>query len=194
MKKLLQALVLCVCVSSIANAQQSGNSAKKDCGCSFSSINQAGLLEGSSGSAFQFQTINGMRYQKWFVGLGVGLDKYRFRTVPVFFDIRRDLLNKLNTPFLYGDIGASIPWVEDKDKTFWGRSEFDRGLFYDAGIGYKLNLGKGRAVLFSGGVSLKKIRETRHFDVACITFPCPGQSERYDFSLRRFSLKAGLQL
>jgi hypothetical protein len=193
-KGLFQFLFACIGFPMLLQAQQPAK--KSNCGCSFSSINQVGLLEGSSRSSYQFQTINGLSYGRWFAGIGLGLDRYRFTTVPVFFDIRRQLSKKPNAPFLYGDIGVHLPWVRDKEKTgWWGTdADYNRGLYYDAGVGYNINLGKSRALLFSGGISLKKIRETRNFQVVCVTFPCPEQSENYNFSLKRFSLKAGIRL
>ena len=187
------ALLLC-CTLPLMMYAQPAKKTKPGCGCSFSSINQAGLLEGDNGHSGMMQTINGFRYKTWFTGVGVGLDYYHFRTIPLFIDVRKDLFNKLNTPFFYGDAGIHIPWVLEKEKTWIGRSDYNRGFYYDAGVGYSVNIGKSRALLFSGGISLKKIRETRHYDVVCVTFPCPMQSERYDFTLRRFSLKAGLRL
>lgn len=193
MKKSIILLLLCTPVLLIAQEQAKK---KNDCGCSFSSINQAGLLEGSAKSSFNLQTINGLQYKTWFAGIGVGLDKYRFRSVPVFFDLRKDLVKKWNTPFLYGDIGVNFPWVQDAENRWWERSEFDRGLYYDAGVGYKLNLGKGRGLLFSGGFSMKRIRETRYIIGSCpIVGPCAEQEgERFSFTLKRFAFKAGLQL
>lgn len=168
---------------------------KSNCGCSFSSINQLGLLEGSSRTSYQLQTINGLRYREWFAGIGLGLDRYRFTTVPLFVDIRRELFRKPSTPFLYGDIGIHLPWVRDKEQAWGSRdADYNRGLYYDVGAGYSLDIGRKRSLLFSGGISLKKIRETRNYDVVCISFPCPEQSEQYNFSLKRFSIKAGLRL
>jgi len=189
-RRFIYALLLCSGLPLMMHAQKT----KPGCGCRFSSINQVGLLEGSNGHSMQLQTINGLRYKTWFTGIGVGLDYYRFRTIPLFIDVRKDLFNKLNTPFFYGDAGIHLPWVLDKEKNWWGEADYNRGFYYDAGFGYNFNLGKNGALLFSGGISLKKIRETRHYEVVCVTFPCPAQSERYDFTLRRFSLKAGLRL
>jgi hypothetical protein len=186
-------LVLALCLPLFLSAQDTKKS-KPDCGCSFNSVNQVGLLEGSAGSSYQLQTINGIKYRTWFAGIGIGMDRYRFRTVPLFFDLRKEFSKQANTAFAYGDIGVHFPWVEDKHKLQWGTNEFSRGLYYDAGLGYKITLGKGRNLLFSGGVSLKKIRETRFYEVVCVREPCPLQNERFDFSLKRFSVKAGLQL
>lgn len=180
----------------IANAQQKEKKKKSGCGCEFSSIAQFGMLEGSAGSSFQIQTINGVRFGKFSTGIGVGLDKYRFRTLPVFLDLRTDLSKKPNTAFVYGDIGVSVPWVvKQSNNPWWGTAKYDRGIYYDAGAGYKLFIGKGRGLIFSAGYSMKKIRETQHFFTICDFGPCPGmEGERFDFTLKRFSLKAGLQL
>ena len=88
----------------------------KDCGCSFSSTTQVGMLEGSSGTSFQFQTINGARYRNWFAGIGIGYDRYRLRSVPLFLDLRWSLFSRPNTPFVYGDVGYNFDWPEDRDK------------------------------------------------------------------------------
>jgi hypothetical protein len=193
-KRFSNFLLALIGIPFLLQAQQPAK--KSNCGCSFSSINQFGLLEGSSRTSYQLQTINGLRYRGWFAGVGVGLDRYRFTTVPLFVDIRRELFRKPSTPFLYGDIGIHLPWVRDKEQAWWGsqHSDYNRGLYYDVGAGYSLGIGKKRSLLFSGGISLKKIRETRNYEVVCITFPCPEQSEQYNFSLKRFSLKAGIQL
>jgi hypothetical protein len=194
MSKNFLPLLLSVCLPLFLCAQETAKKAKSNCGCSFSSINQVGMLEGSAGTSFQLQTVNGVKYKTWFAGVGVGIDRYRFRTVPLFFDLRKDFSKQANTAFAYGDIGMQFPWIEDKHKLEWGTNEFKAGLYYDAGLGYKITLGKGRNLLFSGGISLKKLRETRFYDVVCVRAPCPLQNETFDFSLKRFSAKVGLQL
>jgi hypothetical protein len=50
----------------------------------FHSINQVGILAGSSDATLQLQTINGINTKTWFAGLGVGLDYYYVRSVPFF--------------------------------------------------------------------------------------------------------------
>jgi hypothetical protein len=194
MKKRLL-ILLCLGIPFMMNAQQAAKKAS-GCGCSFSSINQVGLAEGSAGSSFQLQSVNGLQYRTWFAGIGVGLDHYRYRSIPLFFDVRKELFkNKVNTPFLYGDIGTNIPWIpEGKEEEIWGNRNYDNGLYYDAGVGYKLNLGKKRAMLFSGGYSVKKFGEKRYYDIACIMAPCPQPEERFNFTLKRVSLKVGIQL
>ncbi|HVY74956.1 MAG TPA: hypothetical protein VG890_09015, partial [Puia sp.] len=69
----------------------------------FHSINQVGLLEGESGSSWQLQTVNGMSYKSWFAGIGVGLDYYRLRGIPLFLDLRKTFGHSRNKPFVYAD-------------------------------------------------------------------------------------------
>lgn len=192
--KILTALLAGIVFPMVMNAQ--GPEKKSSgCGCSFSSVNQVGVLEGETGSALQLQTINGIRYNKWFAGIGVGLDHYRVRSVPVFIDVRRNLFSRSNSPFAYGNFGVNIPWAEDKNKMQWGSNSFHSGLYYDAGIGYRFGLGKKTGLVFSGGFSLKQMREYRSSEVVCFRAPCPeAETDRYHFSLKRFSFKAGIQL
>ncbi|MFI5151955.1 MAG: hypothetical protein ACHQET_01395 [Chitinophagales bacterium] len=66
----------------------------------FHSYNQIGLLEAETGSAFQIQSVNGMQYKSWFGGIGVGLDYYRFRSIPFFLDLRKSFQSDGNGLFL----------------------------------------------------------------------------------------------
>ena len=96
-----------------AQAANQGQPAKKGCSCSFSSINQVGILNGSKGVYYQLQSINGIKYKTWFAGIGVGMENY-FRTgIPLFVDVRKNLLKTSATPFLYADVGVHI--VRDKN-------------------------------------------------------------------------------
>ena len=60
------------------------------CACGFQSLLQGGLLDGAAGPSWQLQTINGIYYKTWFAGIGVGLDYYTMRTIPLFLDLRKE--------------------------------------------------------------------------------------------------------
>src|SRR5690242_4135427 len=83
---------------------------------SFRSINLVGMNEGQGQTAFQLQTINGAEYKGWFAGVGVGLDYYNIRSVPLFFDLRKDIQNKKSTPFVYADAGVNYVWQTTNQK------------------------------------------------------------------------------
>src|ERR1700748_880249 len=72
----------------------------------FHSINNIGLLEGQAGAAMPLQTINGLQNKSWVVGAGVGLDDSRFRTLPLFVDIRKEFGTTQSKFFLYADAGT----------------------------------------------------------------------------------------
>jgi hypothetical protein len=77
----------------------------------FSSQNYAGLLEGEHGSSLQLQTINGLKFSNWFVGLGTGIDWYYRRSIPVFTSVNMDFLKKEKRSFyLSGNVGINFPW------------------------------------------------------------------------------------
>jgi hypothetical protein len=161
----------------------------------FSSVTHAGLSTGSNGDAFVVQTINGIKKDKWFAGLGVGLDFYRNRTVPLFVDIRRDLFSTPNTPFIYADAGVNflmMNFIQKEQSNFTSSSP---GLFYDAGIGWKLKIKHERALIFSAGYSLKQVKQKSTLWWGAPTIQLQEQNyEHYNFLYRRLVFKMGIQL
>ncbi|MEJ0080289.1 MAG: hypothetical protein WDM78_04865 [Puia sp.] len=164
----------------------------------FQSIANVGLLEGQTGSAFQLQTINGARYKSWFTGIGLGLDFYRFRTIPLFLDIRKEFGSGSNKFFIYADGGISFAWVTDMEKTdYWPDEQFHSGFYNDLGLGYKTSIGKKSALLISLGYSYKKVNETyasyNTYNPGLIySEPGPLNSkEQINYSLNRLSIKLG---
>ena len=139
-------LFITVGVSSMA--QEGKESKKKGCQCSFTSINQIGLLFGEQDDAFQLQTVNGFRYRSWMAGVGVGIDGYRYRTIPLFFQLRKEFRLGPNSIFIYNDIGVNYPWLKTDQKIEWVESDYKHGFYYDGGIGYKVPI-KKQWLLFS---------------------------------------------
>ena len=166
---------------------------KNNCSCGFQTMLQGGVLEGAGGASLQVQTINGAYYKTWFAGVGVGLDYYSMRTIPVFLDIRKDLFNRKRTPFLYADAGIHFDWLKSKEKPGSGSSEYNRGFYYDAGIGYKIALGNRDALQLSTGYTMKRLREERWMTPWCIQAPCNPSKEYYGYSFSRISFKVGWQ-
>ena len=80
--KYLMLFILLVTRTVISVAQQKGTAAT----CQFHSINSIGLMEGSAGSAFQLQTINGAQYKSGLAELALdwtttGTGPYRFLSI-----------------------------------------------------------------------------------------------------------------
>lgn len=172
---------------------------KKICpGLKFTSIIQAGILEGEANKTFgQFQLVNGIQYNAWFYGLGIGIDYYGDkRTVPLFLDVKADLKKANKTPFVYADAGYNFSWLRDGDKMdFWGTDYKTRGgLFYETGLGYKFTLKNKMAFGLSAGYSFKQQKEMFRRNVF-IDFPPYNQPgyvqpyDIYDYQFRRISVK-----
>jgi hypothetical protein len=161
----------------------------------FHSINNVGLLEGEAGSAFQLQTVNGVQYKSWFVGIGAGLDYYRYRTIPLFIDARKEFGKSNNKFFVYADAGINFYWERDKDaKQFYYDDKFKNGFYAEGGLGYKRKLNQKSSLLFSAGYSYKKLTEEGHsfwFDPGFPGSPYP--IEKINYNLNRLVLKAGIE-
>jgi hypothetical protein len=165
----------------------------------FHSVNNLGLLEGETGSSFQLQTINGAQYKSWFVGVGVGIDYYRYRTIPLFMDFRKEFGKSRNKVFIYSDLGINFSWLTDKEKmTYMADDHFGNGFYSDLGLGYKMGIGKNNGLLISLGYSFKKITETYKSPIymtynfyATNPESMPDQTEKINYSLNRLSIKIG---
>ncbi len=191
----ITALVVFCCFMFSAHAQslESKQNIKANL-VAFQSVNLIGLIEGGNGSAFQLQSINGVKINTWFAGVGVGIDYYRYRTIPFFLDLRKDLQKKARTAFLFGDIGSSLPWVKKDENIYWMETnDYKNGLFYELGFGYKVIVHHRDAFLISAGYSFKQLTEKRFGITSCpLTGPCQeGLIDTYSYDLKRLSLKLG---
>ncbi len=161
----------------------------------FSSVNQVGVVSGSSGESWLMQTINGIKKDKWSTGIGVGIDFYVERGIPLFLDIRRDLLNKKNTPFIYADGGTYFQWLNFIQKERRMAIKRYPGLYYDLGGGWKLTGKNNRSFIVSAGYTLKQAKEK---STSNIWMPMPVNTPRdpdfYKYKYQRIVLKLGFQL
>jgi hypothetical protein len=157
---------------------------------SFRSLVQGGMLTGSSNVAGQLQTVHGVSYRGYFLGLGAGIDYYFQRGVPVFAELQKELRKSAYTPFVYAEGGHHYIWAKE-DAAF--ESDYKGGLFYDLGVGYKFPVAKKLQLFFSGGYSLKKFSKVVNTMPWISVWPPPPQSiQKYEYDLRRISIKAGL--
>lgn len=136
----------------------------------FHSINSLVLVNGNNGVSAALQTVNGFVKGPWFAGIGLGLDYYQYRSVPVFADVRYELGTKKNKFFLYGDAGINFSWVQDEfldEPVIWNgnrSNNFNNGLYSDAGIGLSAGFKNGNAFVLSLGYSRKTTEEKITYD------------------------------
>lgn len=172
---------------------------KNTAGCKFISIIQLGILEGDAGKSFgQLQLVNGIKQNAWFYGLGVGVDYYGSkRSIPLFFDVKRDLKKGNKTPFVFADAGYNFSWLRAEQKSrFWDKDyTASGGLYYEAGLGYKFILKNKISIGFSAGYSFKQQKETygNTLLIEAPIFPeqyyTPPPVNTYNYTFRRISIK-----
>ncbi len=191
MKSISILAVLLFLVSS-GKSQKIGTAGKK---IKFSSVNQVGVITGSSRESWLIQTINGIKRDKWSSGIGVGVDFYVERGVPLFLDIRRDFLNKSNTPFIYADGGTYFQWLNFVEKERRMAIKRYPGLYYDIGGGWKLTGKHNRSFIVSVGYTIKQAKEKSTTNLWMpITVNTPQEPDYYKFKYQRIVLKVGFQL
>lgn len=169
-------------------------SAGQDKKIKFNSINTGGIIIGQSNSYGMFQTVNGLRYPKWFAGIGAGYDYHYYKSIPLFIDARR-YLGKEKNGFLYADIGYNYPQNNKPGKEIFAYSSyhFTGGVYSDIGVGYGFKFSKNTLLLISGGYSYKNINCRIRVTSPCLVPPCPESTSDYDYDFNRLIMKAGIQ-
>lgn len=154
----------------------------------FQSSFQSGLLFGQTGSkvALTVNVVNGFKFNGWFGGLGFGIDYYgKKRAVPLFLTLQKDISSKINTLFLYGNIGYNLAWLKADEKMILVQNyKQSGGLFFDAGVGYKFKIYRKNMLGLSTGYALKQIIEKYSYGNACLScrYYIPAiQSDIYKF-------------
>ncbi|MBX3241588.1 MAG: hypothetical protein KIT80_11430 [Chitinophagaceae bacterium] len=171
----------------------------------FRSINQVALINGKDLVSAGLQTVNGVACQNWYLGLGVGLDFYRYRSVPLFVDLRREINLKKDKLFLYADGGYNLPWAKDSEDRLhiWSNTiyrtinEYRGGEYADLGLGYAVAAGKkGSAFLLSAGYSYKRFKKTTTSTVES-NVPNPTVEttdvQKFDYHFNRLMIRIGWQ-
>lgn len=159
----------------------------------FQTIIQGGLLVGNNAEAATIQTINGFALNKWYAGIGVGLDFYMQRGVPLFADVRYHFSQERKSFFIYTDAGVHLPWIKNKEAR--NITSQDAGLYTDAGIGFRLTTKKQDAFLFSAGYTYKHVAEKQE-GFSWQSWPWPQATGEtvlnYNYRFNRVVVKFGL--
>ena len=164
-----------------------------------------GISSGSSGSFGQVQTVNGIAKGPWAVGLGAGVDYYRFRSIPLFLSVSRDLeIGKRDWLFLFLDGGTNVAWHMRNlaGQGYITSSTFHGGEYWSGGLGYLWKLGDhtNKAVVLAAGYTVKKLKEdqTTSTGNCCCGIPCPletpaSQQVVYEYLCRAYQFMVGFR-
>ena len=159
----------------------------------FHSINSFEVISGENGLDIGYQTVNGLRFSNWFSGIGIGVDQYRYKTLPLFLD-GRWFFGKRKAAFMYGEIGHNFTLKNKPGKEIfsYSTSHFKGGIYTGAGFGFQTPLFKKTELVFSFGYSYKELETKIGVVNPCLVAPCPVDYSTYNYELGRIIVRAGL--
>jgi hypothetical protein len=168
---------------------------------------QVALLQGDRQLQAQPALVSGIRLSsRWGLGMGVGIDQYKIRTVPVFADLRYRLLEaKKNSLFFYGQLGYNMPWAKEDQHRYFStnpafqidNSQFTGGRYVELGLANEFKLTKHYRLLLGVGYSEK--RQSEYYSNFSIwSWARPGEDtdnrNKATYIFRRWSFRVGITL
>jgi len=157
-------------------------------------VTQFGWLMGDNQHTCNIETINGITYKKYSAGLGVAFDKYGYESVPVFADLRYNLVTTPKTALqVYSDAGVNLPLHTDYLPHTYSNGAAWHTLhpsFYgEAGISWKASLVQRFSFIAGLGFNYKTFKYTE------ITYADDSNSTQFDsdytFHYSKYVLRVG---
>ena len=189
-------VITCMMAANVAVGQQ----AKENAHWGYSGIVQGGVLGGSSTVTYTVQTVQGIRKNNWFTGIGVGYDHYGMPGIPIVLHGQKAFGQQKNRVFTYAQAGLQVPVKAGDwdDKSWNGRKLYDleTGYVGELGGGYLIGVGKTKktALIFSAGYSYKFCKTTA-YSYGWNDFPPYNDviysTEKQTYHYRRIAIKAG---
>jgi hypothetical protein len=157
----------------------------------FYGMGEAGIqFSGDEGAVLR--AIGGYRFAyQWQAGVGIGLDDYTVRSVPVFADLRYDFSRKPQTLFAYAGAGAAIPWISDDQHPFTAKpNKTTPGFYAHAGLGYKIRMKFNNSLHISAGYARTSMSAEYPFIVWGMGGPMETY-QTYNYSYNRVTILLG---
>ncbi len=162
----------------------------------FSSYNAGGLQIGQEGYSASLESTNGLRFNKWFAGLGIAFDGYRYKSLPGYLDLKYFPGRKEHF-FLLADAGYSVmPFKNEGFFKLYPNNKVSGGLFAKTGAAYLLQPGKKKGFYFQLDYELKTIHESYDYMIIA-DFPSFGNdyvdTYKTRWNLRTLNVKIGFR-
>ncbi|MCF8340506.1 MAG: hypothetical protein K9I82_05990 [Chitinophagaceae bacterium] len=138
-------------------------------------VPELGLQAGSYEPSGDIRLNGGINYKGWLIGVGGGLDYYRFKSYPIYVQTRKFIGNKRLKPFVFASAGINIPEETSVSKTsFWLENTliinnlvafqptiytYKPGAYGELGFGYALLNKKNRGLMMSFSYTQKNLSE-----------------------------------
>ncbi len=158
----------------------------------FHSINSFGISLGQSKKDILFQSVNGLAFNKFYLGIGFGGDYYQYNSYPLFADVR-GYFGKNNEGFAYGDLGYNFNAKNKPGKDIYYNSyDFSGSVYTDIGVGYRTKLFNKSFFTISAGFNFKELKNKISIINECLIAPCPVDYNNYTYGNGKVVLKAGV--
>lgn len=162
----------------------------------WSSTVKAGLMHGETTDNFHLEAMTGVKYATWQLTAGAGIDCYYWRSVPLFINLSKDLMNRKRTPFISCGFGTNLPWIKNLEDYEWEEFEYHKGFYGIVEAGYRMPVNNKTSLSLSLGYSQKNL----HADKIYYGIRSPGppvdkfetSREYYSYRFNRLLLSAGL--
>ncbi len=167
-------------------------------------IAELGWISGTYEVSGDIRLQGGIQKNGWNIGLGTGVDYYRFTSFPIYAQGRKFIGKGKNKPFILTSIGINIPSEARKDlgqpmffdamNSFRAPSSlsyfYDMGIYTELGGGFAFLNKKGRGLLLSLSYTQKRIKEstTNYYYLQGIGEPTEDVSE---YIMNRAALRIG---
>ena len=164
----------------------------------YGGMQQAGLSYNESGTSAHLSVINGIRFGRYFTGIGAdpSFESFRYRTIALYADGRYYIDS--NKRF-FAKVNAGVNLITQKlhSDNYWYWPEMrtnhyrkQPGFHGVIGIGYKARLGKEVFYSFDLSFGFTQMRYT----VSYINFLNEKQIERYDLRRTAIVLHLGFEV
>jgi hypothetical protein len=179
-------IIIFLVIPMVSVCQQNKKTVEK---MSFQMISSIGIIGGESGVKPGFQLIGGISRSGYFAGIGLGYENYRYKSLPLFADLRINFTKK-QFGFAYGDLGYTIPVGKNPDGDFFKTTNlYYGGIYFDVGLGYRHRFNNKNSFLFSLGYTRKDINNKAGYTYPCFNPPCPESISYYKYSMERVVTK-----
>jgi hypothetical protein len=162
---------------------------------SFHSIFSIAVINGKESTSFAVETVQGFSMNKSFAGAGIGIDYYKFRTIPVFLQLRQGFGNGKQNFLVYTNGGANIDWLTDRSKQadFGNVVKYKPGWYYELGLGYRIELKNKNALFLSTGYNYKQVKRNVYYKNCISVGQCVDEVDEYLYSMSRVAVRAAFQ-
>lgn len=180
-----------IIVPLLATAQKAANKPH------FYNVTQFGWLLGSNQHTYSLQTINGVAVNKYYAGIGIAYDKYGYKSIPVFADLRYSLLaGKTNTLQVYGNAGFNNPLNSDELPRKYSNGEdyntMKKSFYGEAGISYLVNIGDDLYLTVGAGYNYKTFKYVEKFYTGNTNIP--NIATNYTYRYNKYVLRLGFAI